>query len=76
MPQARRERMQKISDFVTRALAKLQSIREESGQTLVEYGLIVALLSIAAIVILSIIGQDIVNIFTKVSTTLQDAQTP
>ena len=68
--------MQKISDFVTRALVKFQSIKEESGQTLVEYGLIVALLSIAAIVILSIIGQDIVNIFTKVSTTLQDAQTP
>jgi pilus assembly protein Flp/PilA len=68
--------LQKINEFLTRFLAKVQEVREESGQTLVEYGLIVALLSIAAIVILSTLGQDIVNVFTKVSTELQDAQTP
>ena len=68
--------MQKINEFLTRFLAKVQEVREESGQTLVEYGLIVALLSIAAIVILSTLGQDIVNVFTKVSTELQEAQTP
>ena len=67
--------MQKINDFVSRLLVKFQEIKEESGQTLVEYGLIVALLSIAAIVILSTLGQDIVNVFTSVSSELQDAQT-
>jgi pilus assembly protein Flp/PilA len=61
---------------MTSLLAKIQDIREESGQTLVEYGLIVALLSIAAIVILSTLGQDIVNVFTEVSSELQNAQTP
>jgi pilus assembly protein Flp/PilA len=61
---------------MTSLLAKFQEIREESGQTLVEYGLIVALLSIAAIVILSTLGQDIVNVFTEVSSELQNAQTP
>ena len=68
--------MQKINEFLTRVLVKFQEVKEESGQTLVEYGLIVALLSIAAIVILSTLGKDIVNVFTKVSTELQDAQTP
>ena len=68
--------MQKINEFVTRLLVKFQEIKEESGQTLVEYGLIVALLSIAAIFILGILGKDIVNVFTKVSSELQDAQTP
>jgi pilus assembly protein Flp/PilA len=68
--------LQKINDLLTRVLVKFQEMKEESGQTLVEYGLIVALLSIAAIVILSTLGKDIVNVFTKVSTELQDAQTP
>jgi len=68
--------LQKINEFLTRFLAKIQEVREESGQTLVEYGLIVALLSIAAIFILSVLGQDIVNVFTSVSSELQDAQTP
>jgi Flp pilus assembly pilin Flp len=68
--------LQKINEFVTRLLVKFQEIKEESGQTLVEYGLIVALLSIAAIFILGILGKDIVNVFTKVSSELQQAQTP
>jgi Flp pilus assembly pilin Flp len=68
--------LQKINEFITRLLVKFQEIKEESGQTLVEYGLIVALLSIAAIFILGILGKDIVNVFTKVSSELQQAQTP
>jgi len=68
--------LQKINEFVSRLLVKFQEIKEESGQTLVEYGLIVALLSIAAIFILGVLGQDIVDVFTKVSTELQNAQTP
>jgi pilus assembly protein Flp/PilA len=68
--------LQLINDFLTGILVKFQSIKDEEGQTLVEYGLIVALLSIAAIVILSTLGKDIVNVFTKVSSELQNAQTP
>jgi pilus assembly protein Flp/PilA len=62
--------------MLNRFLVKFQEMKEESGQTLVEYGLIVALLSIAAIVILSTLGGDIANVFSKVSTELQNAQTP
>ena len=68
--------MQKINEFVARLLVKFQEVKEEAGQTLVEYGLIVALLSIAAIVILGTLGGNIVDVFTKVSTELQNAQTP
>jgi pilus assembly protein Flp/PilA len=67
--------LQKINELLTRFLAKVQEVREESGQTLVEYGLIVALLSIAAIVILATLGSDIVAVFTEVSTQLQSAIT-
>jgi len=67
--------LQKINDIVTRFLVKFQEMKEESGQTLVEYGLIVALLSIAAIVILATLGNDIVAVFTEVSTQLQSAIT-
>ena len=68
--------MQKINEFVARIWEKFQEIKEESGQTLVEYGLIVALLSIAAIAILSTVGDDIVAVFTEVSSELQNATTP
>ena len=68
--------MQKISDFVNSLLMRINDVREESGQTLVEYGLIVALLSIAAIAILSTLGQDIVDVFTTVSTKLENAAAP
>lgn len=68
--------MQLINNFVMNLIARIQEAREESGQTLVEYGLIVALLSIAAIAILSTVGDDIVDVFTTVSSELQNAQTP
>ncbi|HLG12409.1 MAG TPA: Flp family type IVb pilin [Dehalococcoidia bacterium] len=65
--------MQLISNFVSNLLARINDVREESGQTLVEYGLIVALLSIAAIAILTTLGGDIVEVFTTVSTKLSNA---
>ncbi len=67
--------MQLISNFVSNLLERINDVREEAGQTLVEYGLIVALLSIAAIAILGILGDDIVAVFTQVSTEL-NAATP
>jgi len=65
--------LQLISNFVSNLLARINDVREESGQTLVEYGLIVALLSIAAIAILTTLGGDIVEVFTTVSTKLSNA---
>jgi len=45
--------------------------RRDEGQTLVEYALIVGLVSIAAIVIMVIMGTEIGNVFTKITTELQ-----
>jgi Flp pilus assembly pilin Flp len=46
----------------------IQAIRNrEEGQALVEYSLILALISVAAVAIMTTVGQDIVNVFTDVS---------
>ena len=52
-------------------LAHVQSMRErEEGQALVEYALILVLVSIASVGTLTILGGDISAIFTDVSTAL------
>ena len=45
-------------------------LRREEGQTLVEYGLIVGLVSVAAVVVMVVMGDEIGNVFTKVTTQL------
>jgi len=49
--------------------------RDEGGQTLVEYGMLVTLLAMAVVFILTVVGQDVVNLFTGLSTHLQNAST-
>ena len=68
--------MKLISNFVNSLLARINDGREEAGQTLVEYGLIVALLSIAAILILTTVGDNIVAVFSRVATELGNAAAP
>ncbi len=46
------------------------SLRKEDGQALVEYALILALVSVAAITILTTLGGNIVTILTSVSDAL------
>jgi Flp pilus assembly pilin Flp len=49
---------------------------DEDGQTLVEYGMIVSLLAMAVVLILTVVGQDVVSLFTGFSTHLQNATGP
>ncbi len=42
--------------------------RNEDGATMVEYGIVVALISVASIVVISLIGVDIVAALKTVST--------
>lgn len=47
---------------------------DESGATAIEYGLIAALVSVAAIVALTALGTELSDIFDTVKTTLESAQ--
>ena len=49
-------------------------MKDESGATMIEYGLIAALISVAAIVALTSMGGSIKDIFNFVSGKLTDAQ--
>ncbi len=48
-------------------------VKSEKGATAIEYGLIAALVSVAAITALTAMGESLNSIFTFVSTTLDSA---
>ena len=48
-------------------------LRDESGATAIEYGLIAALVSVAAIAALTAMGTSLEAMFTRVSNELEDA---
>jgi pilus assembly protein Flp/PilA len=50
-----------------------QLIRDESGATAIEYGLIAALVAVAIIVALSALGTSLNTLFTGISTELDNA---
>ena len=45
--------------------------KDESGATAIEYGLIAALIAVAIIAAISLVGNDLSNMFGNVSTNLQ-----
>jgi len=47
--------------------------RQEKGQTLIEYALIVLLVAIVVIVVLGLLGGDIQAIFNSIRTTISTA---
>jgi pilus assembly protein Flp/PilA len=66
----RRNTLNLINDMMARLMIRLTTPREE-GQTMVEYGLIVALISIAAIGTIVAIGPQLIIVFQKVVNGLQ-----
>jgi pilus assembly protein Flp/PilA len=53
---------------MTNLLSRLTAAsRDEEGQTLIEYGLIVALISIVAIAALGLIGTNVTDVFNSVA---------
>ncbi len=42
-------------------------LADESGVTMIEYGLIAALVAVAAVTVLTTLGTDLSNLFTKIS---------
>ena len=53
-----------MSKFVTRFL------KNESGATAIEYGLIAALIAVAIVAVLTTLGPKLAGVFTKVETSL------
>jgi pilus assembly protein Flp/PilA len=51
----------------------LSDVKREDGQTLVEYGLIVALISIALVAVLGLVTGSLSTIFSDVSNALTSA---
>jgi len=49
-------------------------VKEEEGQTLIEYALIIVLIAIVVIAGLTILGPTINNVFTNISGTLGNVQ--
>jgi pilus assembly protein Flp/PilA len=47
--------------------------RREEGQALVEYALILGLISVVAIALLTAVGTDVSQVLSKVSTALESA---
>jgi pilus assembly protein Flp/PilA len=60
-------RLQFVTNFMHNLLARIQDAREEAGQTLVEYGLILALISIVAIAALTLIGGNVTAVFNSIA---------
>lgn len=50
-------------------------IRDEAGATAIEYGLIAALIAVAAITAMQSLGTELSATFSTVSTTMSDANT-
>ena len=48
-------------------------LRNESGATLIEYGLVAALVSVAAIIALQVLGSELQVIFNTVTSYLKSA---
>ncbi|WP_235914025.1 Flp family type IVb pilin [Curvivirga aplysinae] len=53
--------------------AIIKFVKDEDGATAIEYGLIAALVSVAAIVALGDMGEALSTMFTSVETELSDA---
>ena len=48
-------------------------LRDESGQDLIEYALVAALIGLAAVAAMSTLGTDLTSIFNSISTQLTTA---
>jgi pilus assembly protein Flp/PilA len=62
-----------IKHFISTLLAYIPQREDEEGQTLVEYGLLLALIAIIVIVALLFLGPVVSQIFTNVGENLEGA---
>lgn len=65
--------MQFLNDFMLRLINMVTDAKDEEGQTLVEYALIIALVSVTAVAALTALSGGINGVFTFISSTLAAA---
>ena len=65
--------MKHISQRVSKILARLRSKSGKKGQTLVEYALILAFISVVAIVVLQALGSKVTQVFSTINSKLDVA---
>ena len=59
-----------INRIITRAKIALRRVKSKKGQTLEEYALILAFISVVAISVLIALGNQVKNVFTTISSQL------
>ncbi|HUB67438.1 MAG TPA: Flp family type IVb pilin [Candidatus Methylacidiphilales bacterium] len=63
-----------LKKVINRARAALRRAKSKKGQTLVEYALILAFISVVAISVLIALGNQVKSVFTTISSQLAQAQ--
>jgi len=63
-----------INKVIIRAKAALRSMKSKKGQTLVEYALILAFISVVAISVLLALGKNVTSVFSTINSQLTAAQ--
>jgi pilus assembly protein Flp/PilA len=56
--------------LVQALIARVSMLRNESGQALVEYGLLVGLIAVVCVVVVALLGTDIANEFSSITSHL------
>jgi pilus assembly protein Flp/PilA len=61
-----------LSNFMSfvQSLTERLSLRDESGQALVEYGLLVGLIAAVCVLVITTLGTDISSFFQSIATAL------
>jgi Flp pilus assembly pilin Flp len=63
-----------IKNIISRAKITLRRMKSKKGQTLVEYALILAFISVVAIAVLIQLGKNVTSVFSAINSQLQVAQ--
>ena len=63
-----------INQLIRRAQAALRPFRSRKGQTLVEYALILAFISVVAISVLLTLGKTVMGVFSTIDSQLVNSQ--
>jgi len=59
-----------LTKLYTQLVSRMVHLKSKKGQTLVEYGLILALVSIVVIVVLGLLGNQLRTIFNTITNSL------